>query len=190
MPNNMPKEISNLLKSLLGLSNDDDRDDEPEHTNCTCPACRIKDYKLPVAPPAGSDEHWLSILEAVKSVHEGGGRRLSKAGKESLKLTMVPLGAEAEDAILQLCIDTVNASCRAERTLAGLLPPGKQVPEHLLHHPITLEKAREMLQAGRDEFQKRLTVRKAEAEARADAKAAVDAALQQAQSDMRAQGGK
>lgn len=174
----LPKEIGNLLRTVLDAMRSRDEDDD-EHTDCSCPVCRMKDFKLPVAPTG--DDATIAVLGALKDVHESAVRRLRKAGSVSFDLVSSPLSAEAEDVMLQLSIDTVAAAVRAEHALSALLPAGKQVPVDLLHaEPPTIERAREILAAGRVLFQSKLDERKAEAEAKRDAKDAVDEALRAA----------
>lgn len=173
----LPEELKSLVASVLrAIASRSKRADSEDHGECTCPVCRMKDFQLPAAPTG--DDLVIAVLSALKDVHDSADRRLTKAGQQSLDLVMSPLSAEAEDVMLQLSVDTVAAAVRAEHALSALLP--KQVPSDVLHTAPTIEKAREILAAGRMEFQKKLDERKAEAQTRGDAKAAVDEALRAA----------
>jgi hypothetical protein len=185
----MPSDIRDLFEQVLKAVSQQERDDSADDADnaavadhdsgCTCPRCCIGRFETPV-PPVGDDLTYV-LLRTLKDAYDATKRRLSKAGDTALALVLSPLSPEAEDVMLQLCVDTSAAAQRAEHALAALLPHDKRPPRGVLHEsPPTLEKAREILEAGRELFQKTLNQRKAEAQAKDDAKTAVAQAIAQA----------
>lgn len=171
----IPEGLSNLFRAILRARTE--REAQPaEHVACTCPVCCVKDYQTPTAPTG--DHLLVSLIGALKETHDAAKRRLDKAGEASLDLLMNPLSPEAEDVMHQFSVDTIAAAVRAEHALDALLPEDKRLPPKLLHEMPTLQKARDVLTAGRAAFQAKLDERKRTDQAKKDAEAAVAEAMQ------------
>lgn len=185
MPSDMRDMIEQVLRAVIGQKKDDAADSlnsaagADHDSGCTCPRCCIVRFETPV-PPVGDDLTYV-LLRTLKDAYDATERRLTKAGDTTLNLVLSPLSPEAEDIMLQVCVDTAAAAQRAEHALVALLPDSKRPPIHVLHKsPPTLEKAREILKGSRKVFQDALNKRKAEEQARDDAKAAVAQAIARA----------
>lgn len=169
--------LVDFLKTVLGLPAPDDNGDQA-HDDCNCSACQMRRFQVPT-PPTGSELHHAT-RDALKKVVKFTDRAIDSTSHMAADLISQPLSPEAEDIMLQLAVDRVQATVRAQHALNVLLPEDLRAPADILSDPavFTLESARVSLAKARKLAQEKYDARRIEEQAKRDAREAVEAATQ------------
>lgn len=163
--------LSDFFKSLLGLN-----DDDIAHDACNCSVCQIKRLQVPTAPEG--EELVDALRDSLKGVVALTQRAQTSASRFCSDLISAPLSPAGEDIVLQFALDRILAAVRAQHALNALLPEERRAPADVLGDPAqyTLELMRETLAKARKLSQEKFDVRRAEEQAKRDAREAVEAA--------------
>lgn len=161
--------LADFLRTVLGV----EADEHNATAGCNCNQCQMKRFQVPTAPEG--ELLTDAIVDALKTTLRLTKRSVENSSRFASDLISSPMSPEAEDIMLQLAIDRILASIRAQHALNALLPEDKRAPADALYDPeqYKLEDARVALAKARVLAQARYDERRREEQAKRDAHEAV-----------------